>query len=342
MRLALCPLLAFLSMPTMAADEWPHEAECRKWTDVPIPQEDIGTAPADCDAQALYYGIDGQGRGQDFVAARHCAYGSPSDGDSLLHDGLMFGGSGVLMMLYANGQGVERNIPLAKRFACEYDGAPAETEGRLHHLDEIARGVDKETLDICDDITSGMMMGFCSYRDAEFARNILNERWPALQACWTPAQRSTLAALRKAADAFFDSASGNEVDMSGTARSAFATDAYEALDIALLEDVERFEKGDRPGEKPGDSAAADKALNAAYKRTLAKLASAKSYGAFTEYGTIDADGVRETQRLWLPYRDAWVAFAAARYPDTPADAWRAWLSNTRGKALAAIIEPGDP
>ena len=102
MRLVLCLLLVSLAMPAFAGDEWPYEAECRKWTDVPIPQEDIGTAPADCDAQALYYGIDGQGRGQDFVAARHCAYGSPSDGDSLLHDGLMFGGSGVLMMLFVN------------------------------------------------------------------------------------------------------------------------------------------------------------------------------------------------------------------------------------------------
>ena len=342
MRLVLGLLLVSLAMPAFAGDEWPYEAECRKWADVPIPRQDVGTAPADCDAQVLYYGVDGKGRGRDYVAARHCAYGSPSDGDSLLDKGLVFGGSGVLMMLYANGQGVERNIPLAKRFACEYGGAPAEIEGRLHHLDEIASGTDKEALDICDDITSGLMMGFCADRDAEFAKFARGERWTALQVGWTPAQRSMLAALRKAANAYFDSASGNEVDMSGTARGAFAVESYETLDIALLNDVERFEKGVRPEEKAADFAAADKALNAAYKQVRATLRSADSDAGLSEYGTIDADGVRETQRLWLPYRDAWVAFAATRYPDVPADAWRAWLTRTRTRALTAIVEPGEP
>jgi len=345
MRLVLCLLLVSLAMPAFAGNEWPYEAECRKWADVPIPQEDIGTAPADCDTQSLYYGVDGHGRGRDFVAARHCAYRPPNDGDALLQKGSMFDGSGVLMMLYANGESVARNIPLAKRFACEYGGAPAEIEGRLHHLDEIAGGTDKETLDICDDITSGMMMGFCSYEAALFARFTRNERWTALQAGWTSTQRSLLAVLRKAADAYFDSASGNEVDMSGTARGAFATDTYEALDIAMLEDVERFEKGSRPSEKPGDFAPADKALNAVYRKTLAELdASEKADKAQNVwmYGEVASEGVRGTQRLWLPYRDAWVAFAATRYPDTPADTWRAWLSKVRSKALTAIVNPGDP
>lgn len=345
MRLVLCLLLMSLAMPALAGDEWPHEAECRKWADVPIPQQDIGTATADCDAQALYYGVDGRGQGRDFVAARHCAYGSPRDGDSLLHDGSMFGGSGVLMMLYANGQGVERNIPLAKRFACEYGGAPAETEGRLHHLDEIASGVNKEALDICDDITSGMMMGFCSFRDAQFARYVRNQHWTALQAGWTPAQRNALAALRKAADAYFENASSDEVDMGGTARGMFATEAYEDLDIALLRDAERFEKGERPSETAADFAPADKALNATYRKTLAELDAKEKRDKAANiwmYGEVASDGVRETQRSWLPYRDAWVAFAAARYPDIAADAWRAWLSNTRSKALIAVVNPSEP
>jgi uncharacterized protein YecT (DUF1311 family) len=342
MRLVLFLLLMLPAMPALAEDEWPYQAECRKWADVPIPPQDIGTAPADCDTPSLYYGVDGQGRDKDFVAARHCAYKAPKDGDSLLQNGSMFDGSGVLMVLYANGQGVERNIPLAKRFACEYGGAPAEIEGRLAHLDAIADGTDKEHFDICDDITSGMMMGFCSGRAAEFAQFIRNERWTALQADWTPAQRSALAALRKAADAYFEGASGNEVDLSGTARAAFETDAYETLDIALLDDVQRFEKGARPDEKAGDFASADKALNIAYRKTISELdADEKANKAKNIWmdGEISSDGVRETERLWLPYRDAWVKFAAARYTDTPADAWRAWLSKARTKALTSIINP---
>lgn len=320
-------------MPAFA-DEWPHEAECRKWADVAIPPQDIGRGAKDCDAQALYYGEDGKGRGSDDMAARHCAYRSRDAGD-----GEVFDGSGVLMMLYANGQGVARNLPLARRFACEYGGAPAEVSGRLEHLDAIANGTDNDPLDICDDITSGLMMGFCAGRDAGFAKGGRDERWTALQTGWTQPQRAAWAALRKAADAYFGNASGDEVDMSGTARGAFATDAYESLDSALLADVERFEKGARPAEKAADFAAADKALNAAYRSTRAALQAGEGDGGYGEFGTIHADGVRETQRSWLPYRDAWVAFAAARYPDTPADAWRAWLTRVRTKALIEIVNP---
>lgn len=333
MRLVLGLLLVFLAAPISAADRWPYQTECRKWADVAIPQQDIGTAPADCDTRALYYGDDGHGHGRDDAAARHCAYRMRAAGDDDAFDG-----SGVLMMLYANGRGVARNIPLAKRFACEYEGAPAEVSIRLEHLDAIASGKDKAPLDICDN-TSGMMGGVCARRDADFARVIRSERRDALQASWTPAQRATLAALLNAADAYFESASYNEEDMSGTAHGAFAVEAYERLDIALLRDMERFETGARPDEKAANFPAADKALNAAYRRTLAALDAGKGDGAFGEYGTIRSEGVRETERLWLRYRDAWVAFAATRYPDTPADAWRAWLSRVRTQALTEIVGP---
>lgn len=334
MRLVLGLLLVSLVTPVAAGDQWRYQTDCRKWTGVAIPPQDIGTAPTDCDTRMLYYGDDGHGRGSDDAGARHCAYRVRTSGDNDVFDG-----SGVLMMLYANGRGVVRNIPLAKRFACEYEGAPAEVESRLEHLDAIASGKDRKPLDICDDITSGMMGGFCAARDADFARAIRENRWAALQADWTPAQRSTLAALRKAAGAYFDTASSNEVDMSGTARGAFAVEAYETLDIALLEDVERFERGARPDEKATGFPAADKTLNAAYRQTLAALDADKSEGASGEYGTIQSEGVRDTERLWLRYRDAWVAFAAARYPDTAKDAWRAWLSRVRAKALSDIVAP---
>lgn len=334
MRAVPCLLLALLSVSAVAGDRWEYEAECRKWADIPIPRQDVGTAPGDCDTQALYYGDDGKGHGSDHAAARQCAYRMRA---AKQDSGMQFDGNGVLMMLYANGQGVARNIPLAKRFACEYGGAPAEVSDRLAHLDAIAGGADGQPLDICDDITSGMMGGFCAARDADFAQTARSESWSTLQAQWTPAQQAAFAVLREAADAYSVSVSENETDLSGTARGAFAVEAREALDIALLADVERFEKGIRPEEKADDFTKADKALNAAYRRTRAALDAGKDERGFGDYGTISADGVRDTQRLWLKYRDAWVAFAAARYPDTPADAWRAWLSRVRAQALAAVI-----
>ncbi|MBW8824169.1 MAG: DUF1311 domain-containing protein [Xanthomonadales bacterium] len=304
-----------LSNPLLAAPpddpQWPHEAECKKWTDVAVPARDIGSAAQHCDAQALY-------DNRDFAAARQCAYRERD--------------SGVLMMLYANGEGVARNIPLAKRFACEFDGAPAEVSGRLEHLDAIASGKDRKPMDICDDITSGMMMGFCAAHEGDAARAKRETRWTSLQSSWTPAQRSALADMRKVAKAYFESVSREETDMSGTARGALAEAAYENLDKALLTDVEHFERGKFPATRAQDFAGADRALNATYKKVLARLANSEG-----PYGTVTPDGVRTTQRLWLGYRDAWARFAAARYPAVGADAWRAWLTRDRTGALLEII-----
>ena len=337
--LPLLGLLAF-ALPAFAAEEWAHESECRKWAKVAIPKQDPGTAPATCDAQALYYGTDGKGAGRDPVAARRCAYRERGAGAEIETQSRPFGGSGVLMMVYANGLGVKRNPALAKRFACEYSGAPAEVSGRLAHIDAIAKGADKQAMDLCDDVTSGMMMGFCASRDAEFEKVGRNARWTALQARWTPAQREAWGAVRKAADDYFASVSTEETDMSGTARGAFAVEARETLETALFDAVTRFEDGKRPTQKAGDFARADKALNATYKRTLAKLDTSRSGGGSGQYGTVSAGGVRNTQRAWLRYRDAWVRFAALRWPGTSADAWKTWLTTERTQALAALVQEG--
>lgn len=335
--LALCPLLALgLAGPARSADEWPHETLCRTLVKTAVPKQDIGTAPAECDTQTLYYGSDGKGAGRDYAAARRCAYRERGTGQGIETQSAPFGGSGALMMLYANGQGVKRNIPLAKRFACEYGGAPAEVEGRLDRLDAIAKGADKRALDICDEVTSGMMMGVCAGREADFAKAGRDGRMAALQASWTPAQREAWAALRKAADEYFENVSGEETDMSGSARGMFAVEAGEKLEVALLDAVTRFEGGKRPTQKAADFARADKALNATYKQTLAKLDAARAGDGMGDYGTLSSEGVRTTQRSWLRYRDAWVRFAAARWPGTSADAWKAWLTAGRNEALKAL------
>lgn len=338
MRPALALLLfaAAVPGPSRADEPWPYEAQCRKWADVAVPKQDIGNAPAGCDTQALYYGEDGKGLKADPVAARQCAYRERGTGKAIETQENNFGGSGVLMMLYANGQGVKRNIPLAKRFACEYGGAPAEVEGRLAHLDDIAAGRNRDPIDLCDDITSGLMMGVCAGREADFAQTGRERRWTALQASWTPPQRAALAALRKAAKDYFDNVASEETDMSGTARGALATEAYETLDVALLADVERFERRERPAKVPADFARDDKTLNSVYRKILAALEIAKKKDDFA-YGTVTPDGIRTTQRTWLRYRDAWVAFAAVRYPATPKEVWLAWLSEARTKALVEIV-----
>ena len=50
------------------------------------------------------------------------------------------------------------------------------------------------------------------------------------------------------------------------------------------------------------------------------------------------DGIRDAQRAWLRYRDAFLAFAALRYPQVTRDSLSAWLTEKRTK----MLEGGGP
>lgn len=257
----------------------------------------------------------------DWQAVHRCAVQERSDA--------------VLMMLHANGHGVPRDIGRAIAHACRVDGAPAELAGRLEHLQRMAAEQDKAPFDLCDDITSGMMMGFCAgiaqdtdsrARDAALAR---------LAASLTPAQRARFAALRRAADAFARSVGENETDLSGTARAAMAIGAQAAVHDELLADLRAAEAGKLPAGTPAGFSAADRALNDAYRKVMALPADTGGRVART---TVTKSDIRATQRAWIAYRDAWTAFAVARYPAVPAAAWAARLTERRTAQLRAWLE----
>jgi hypothetical protein len=58
-------------------------------------------------------------------------------------------------------------VYVAQRFACKVSGAAeAEIDGRLAHLEKLRTSPGK--IDICDDITSGLMGGYCAEVQARF------------------------------------------------------------------------------------------------------------------------------------------------------------------------------
>ncbi|MHB1678773.1 MAG: TadE family protein [Sulfuriferula sp.] len=118
----------------------------------------------------------GIGTKPDYVRARWCAYldrSGLSNGDGLGHAG--FDGLSILM-IYANGLGVPRNLALATKFTCEAGCAQVELEGQLEHLQGLAAGAKPEgnaypwnsgLFDVCDDVTSGEMGGNCTSLESE-------------------------------------------------------------------------------------------------------------------------------------------------------------------------------
>jgi len=309
-----CLALTLLTLAGVAhADVADDEPRCADLLKIAIPAADK-TASTDtkCVAEDLYYGPAGNGVGADPVAARACAW---RERDAKTDEA--FGGPAILMMLYANGAGVKKNIPLAKRFACEAGGAPAEVSGRLDHLDGLTQAAAGATpFDICDDITSGYMSGFCAAREGRIQSNQRASTLASIMKSWTPEQRTAFAALRKATDTYFEISTAEEVDQSGTARGAMAEGARQALEDRFLAILAHCEKGELP-----TGTAAD------YK---------KADAGDTSHGTVKAEGVRRAEVAWIKFRDAWVEFGKVKYPDVSADAWRTDLTRERTEDLKEL------
>jgi hypothetical protein len=316
-----------------ANDEWTSSPEyqsskalCRKLRDREPPasdRPDAATAASlkGCDSEALYYGI---GMPADPVRARQCAFleaGSENEG--------ILGGRTMLMTIYANGRGARRDLDVAIHLACGMEGAPMESHGRVTHLAELkGQQRPEEDFHYCDDITSGLAMGYCAShqeridgakRDAELAK---------LTAAWAPAEKQAFARLRATHAAYVEAHGSGEVDLSGTARGAMVVEAEEALRNQFLGLLEDLEAGNAPRYDSGGYRAADAKLNAAYRKLMAETEPSEAPGPVTR------EGIRDAQRAWLRYRDAFLAFAAVKYPKVSRDSLAAWLTDQRTAMLA--------
>jgi hypothetical protein len=54
-------------------------------------------------------------------------------------------------------------------------------------------------------------------------------------------------------------------------------------------------------------------------------------------GPTSAD-IREVERLWIPYRDAWKQFGSVHYSQTKADLWLTWVTTERIDQLQEIFD----
>jgi len=226
---------------------------CREYLKTPLPAEAaMVTAPKawpDCDSYKLYTGI---GNPMDFVAARKCAWSERLASQAGLEPrstvASVFGGAPVLTVLYANGEGVDKNLPLALRLACEAGGAPAEVSTRLDHIESLATriAIGDEKLNFCDDITSGFMEGFCAAYVSELADQKRARSLDAISARMSLVQRAAFVQLVDKEEAYSRAHGIGEIDLSGTARAMFQIDAEQTLRDDFLAALQSFEAGKTP------------------------------------------------------------------------------------------------
>jgi hypothetical protein len=275
-----------------------------------------------CDSEALYYGI---GMPEDPVRARQCAFL-----EAEREDGGVFSGRTMLMTIYANGVGAKRDLDVAIHLACGVEGAPMESHGRVTHLAELkAKAWKGRDFHFCDDITSGLAMGYCASHSANMAGPLREKALAAMSAGWTAAEKQAFARLRTAHEAYVEAHGSGEVDLTGTARGAMVVGAEEALREELVKVLERLRSGRALPTPAARLPAEDAALNAAYRRRLREVAEGGEFSGMTPAS------VRTAERAWLRYRDSFLAFAAVKFPRVPRDELAAWLTRQRTALLMA-------
>jgi uncharacterized protein YecT (DUF1311 family) len=317
--------LAAMSYPNVAAKTVPRTADWfRQCLRVRAQQAPARDRPHSgdlqrCDASDLYYDTRNmdQASDADWRKVRECAFRTSDNG--------------VLMMLYANGNGVSRNLGLATKYACSLDSSPAEMQARVAHLRRIAAGVGEQGFDQCDDSSSGHMQGSCAAfreRQREAQRNA---RLAAISANWSARERLNFDMASKAAHDFAQHRSAYETDLSGAARLALQVEASANELDQFARDIESFESGKLPRFTEAEFQSLDEKLNEVYKRFMETPPSSASY-----LGTIRKSAVDRTQHAWLAYRDAMELFASARYPSVPSSAWRALLTSRRLRQITEL------
>lgn len=336
-RSVLTAALLVAAVPA-AAENWADDKEwkdmasskaiCAQFRDASPPATDQPDATTreslrDCDAEGLYWGI---GMPADPVRARQCAF---------VQDDTPFNGASLLMVIYANGVGAARNWPVAINLACTIGGAPAEIDGRVAHLDQLRRqNWQGRDFSWCDDVTSGYAAGWCANHESRLAQPRKAAELASLSKQWnSPPVASAFGKLTNAVAAFVSARGENEVDQTGTARAAMMIEEEESLRQQFLDDLKAFAEGKPPCAGAERNADADTQLNDIYRR-IQKQAAADFRDS---NGTVEQSGIKATQRVWLKYRDAWVAFAAAAYPQLPKAAVINWLTARRVEQLQAFV-----
>jgi uncharacterized protein YecT (DUF1311 family) len=320
------------------------KSACAKYEHTPLPAEAEAVATPQhwpyCDSYKFYAGTHTK---VDFEAARKCAWAerlaSGAGLEPIYGFGRVFGGSAMLTLLYSNGEGVERNIPLAIRFACESGWAPGQVDGHVEHLEVLKgrRPSSDSTFRFCDGIPGSFMENYCERYNAQLADQSRSDTLRDLSSNWPEPQRAAFAALEEAQTAYSQAHGKGEIDTAGASRTTQEIRAEESLRESFLAAVRAFEKGDFPGPSTGNAEQTGGELERAYHSAVDE-----ADAAISNPDALLAEDLRTAQHAWLKYRDAWLAFAKLRYPSLSADSLLTLLNKDRIATIQGKPCESDP
>lgn len=280
------------------------------------------TASPTCKASDLYY------------SKRDQAATSPVEWNTVRQCALAHQDSAVLMMLYANGFGVPRNADIAMHYACDLEFiAKAEMDARVGHLSAAPR--PGAVFDQCDDITSGYMGAVCAEIQERQAKRVRGARLDRMARGLSDHAKSAFNKLLVAAERYTNAASA-ETDMRGTGAAGFQLQRLGRLREQFMQAAFDTENGRLPPSSPMQFLQRDSELNATYQALMDAASKQDESPDRIGDSTIRRADIRNTERLWIAYRDAFVAFRAQLSSGSDANAIKTLLTIQRRADLEEI------
>lgn len=224
---------------------------------------------------------------------------------------------------------------LATSLACRVNGAPFEVDGRVKHLQTLgSTHWSGHDFSYCDDITSGMAAGVCAAHQASIVDAARSDKLDSLTRSWTAAERKSFRHLLTSMRTYAQVSGENEVDLSGSARAAFTIEREQQVGDDLMRLIDLLQADALPVASAAEYQGADARLNHAYRKIMAIEPEADRR---IDAGTVTQSGIRVAQRSWLRYRDAWITFAAVKYPQVSAASVQAELTRQRIQDLQDFV-----
>jgi len=241
-------------------------------------------------------------------------------------------------MLYANGDGVARNYPLAIRFACEADEQGGQnSEQRIGLLEALRDGKlpTGTVFDVCDEQMSGVMGAYCS--DLQIKKNDVGraQRLKVVERGLPAAARDLLPKLQADETAFERERMRDEFSGGGgSGDTGFRLEDQNLLREQFVINLERFAKGDLPPATAADRERAERQLRQANAAVRAMPVDADVIHMGAPLPT--QGGYVRTEAAWQRLFAEWMRFAAVAYPEVSKDAVATELLRLRVHQLKSV------
>jgi uncharacterized protein YecT (DUF1311 family) len=220
-----------------------------------------------------------------------------------------------LAMIFANGWKVRRDLDAATYFICQAgdEMAPFEQWEMLGHVEHMRTAKTPKDLDFCEYAESGRGTAWCAGLDLDRRSFLAKRRTEDIRKALDPAARQSLAQLEKAADSFKEAdAELRAADTrGGTIHNSEILGAEGKRVEIFISTLERFGRQRAAAASAESLKQADTTLNAAYKAAMALEDEACEGCGEGEKSTRAL--LRDAQRIWIHYRDAWTAFYRLRW-----------------------------